>query len=199
MRFFRRRADVGKYEDPPARPLAPFDTVVDDGVMIALAAVRLAAKNRIILSAVRDRLDFDEVGLTRFVRTVLARVAEENDETADRVDAASQDPGLAPGVALDVAITIRDSHRRRPDVHRALAVRLRELADDPPKVAELVAQAQDAAAAELTRAVAAQAAAPSFADDPDYETELPERLAWIAIDLADLSDLSEQRATDAGF
>ena len=45
--------------------------MVEDGVMIALAAVRLAAKNRIILSAVRDRLDFDESGLTRFVRTVL--------------------------------------------------------------------------------------------------------------------------------
>ena len=197
MRFFRRRADVGKYEDPPARPLAPFDTVVDDGVMIALAAVRLAAKNRIILSAVRDRLDFDEEGLTRFVRTVLARVAEENDETADRVDEASQDPGLAPGVALDVAIVIRDSHRRRPDVHRALAVRLRELADDPTRVAELVAQAQDAAAAELTRAVAAQAAAPSFADDPGYESERPERVAGLAVDLLDLAEQAEFRLARA--
>jgi hypothetical protein len=193
MRFFRRRADVGKYEDPPARPLAPFETVVDDGVMIALAAVRLAAKNRIILSAVRDRLDFDEVGLLRFVRTVLARVAEENDETAERVDAASQDPGLAPGVALDVAITIRDSHRRRPEVHRALAARLRDLADDPPRVAELVAQAQDAAAAELTRAVAAQAAAPSYADDARYEEERPERVAGLAVDLLDLAEQAEIR------
>jgi len=192
MRFFRRRADVGKYEDPPARPLAPFDTVVDDGVMISLAAVRLAAKNRVILSAVRDGLDFDEVGLTRFVRTVLDRLAQENEETADRVDVVSQDAGLAPGVALDVAITIRDSHRRRPDVHRALAVRLRELAEDAPQVAALVAQAQEAAADELTGAVAAQAAGPRFDEDPDYEAELPERVAWVAIDLA---DLAERRAS----
>jgi hypothetical protein len=188
MRFFRRRADVGKYEDPPARPLAAFETVVDDGVMISLAAVRLAAKNRVILSAVRDRLDFDEAGLTRFVRTVLARLAQENEETADRVDVISQDAGLAHGVALDVAITIRDSHRRRPDVHRALAVRLRELAEDAPKVAALVAQAQEAAADELTGAVAAQAASPRFDEDPDYEAERPERLAWVAIDLADLAE-----------
>jgi len=193
MRFFRRRADVGKYEDPPARPLAPFDTVVDDGVMIALAAVRLAAKNRIILSAVRDRLDFDEVGLTRFIRTVLARVAEENDETADRVDEESQDPGLAPGVALDVAITIRDAHRRRPEVHRALAVRLREFADDPSRVAEVVSQAQEAAAAELTRAVAARAAAPSLADDPGYAEKRSERVAGIAVDLLDLAEQAELR------
>ena len=190
MRFFRRRADVGKYEDPPVRPLAPFDTVVDDGVMISLAAVRLAAKNRIILSAVRDRLDFDERGVTSFVRTVLARLAEENEETAERVDEASQDPGLARGVPLDVAITIRDSHMRRPDVHRAMATRLRELADDPEKVAELVAQAQDAAAAELTRAVASRAAAPGFDEDADYESERPERVRLLQDDLADLAHLA---------
>jgi hypothetical protein len=193
MRFFRRRADVGKYEDPPARPLAPFESVVDDGVMISLAAVRLAAKNRIILSAVRDRLDFDARGLTAFIGTVLARLAAENEETADRVDAASQDPGLARGVALDVAVSIRDSHRRRPDVHRALAIRLRELADDAPRVAELVAQAQEAAAAELTRAVAAKAAAPRFDDDADYEAERPERVAGLAADLADLAERVDLR------
>lgn len=192
MRFFRRRADVGKYEDPPARPLAPLDVVVDDGVMISLAAVRLAAKNRIILSAVRDRLDFDEAGLTAFIKTVLARLAEENEETAVRVDESSHEAGLAPGIMMDVAVTARDSHRRRPEVHRALANRLRELADDPVRIAELVAHAQDAAAAELTRAVAARALAPRFDEEADYEVERPERLAWVAIDLA---DLSEQRAS----
>jgi hypothetical protein len=193
MRFFRRRADVGKYEDPPARPLAPFDTVVDDGVMISLAALRLAAKNRIILSAVRDRLDFDEKGLTSFVRTVLARLAEENEETAERVDESSHEAGLAPGIALDVAITMRDNHRRRPEIHRAMAARLRELADDPAQVAELVAQAQDAAAAELTRAVAARALAPRFDDDPRYKDERPDRMAWVAVDLADLAEQREHR------
>lgn len=186
MRFFRRRADVGKYEDPPARPLAPMEGVVDDGVMISLAAVRLAAKNRIILSAVRDRLDFDATGVAAFIRTVLARLAEENEETADRVAPSSEDPGLAKGVTLDVAVAIRDSHLRRPAVHRALAVRLRELADDGPRVAELVSQAQDAAAAELTRAVVARAVEPRFDDDADYAATRTERMAGLADDLADL-------------
>ena len=191
MRFFRRRADVGTYEDPPARPLAPFETVVDDGVMISLAAVRLAAKNRIILSAVRDRLDFDETGLAAFIQTVLARLAEENEETAERVDEASQDPGLARNVAIDVAVTIRDSHRRRPEVHRALARRLRELATDGSRIAELVSQAQEAAASELTRAAATRAAAPSFADDAEYETQRPDRIAGLAGDLAELRRASD--------
>jgi len=193
MRFFRRRADVGKYEDPPVRPLAPFDSVVDDGVMISLAAVRLAAKNRIILSAVRDRKNFDPSGLASFIRTVLTRLAEENEETADRVDPASQNPGLAKGVPLDVAINIRDSHRRRPDVHRSLAVRLRELAADDARVAELVAQAQGAAADELTGAVAARAATPGFDADPEYESDRPERVAGVLVDLADLAERAELR------
>jgi hypothetical protein len=186
MRFFRRRADVGKYEDPPVRPLAPFETVVDDGVMISLAAVRLAAKNRIILSAVRDRKNFDAAGVTSFIRTVLARLADENEETADRVDLASQNPGLAQGVPLDVAVNIRDSHMRRPDVHRALAVRLHDLAADTAAVAELVAQAQDAAADELTDAVATRAAAPGFDAEDDYVAERPERLRGLQADLAEL-------------
>ncbi|MDP9025955.1 MAG: hypothetical protein M3N46_00155, partial [Actinomycetota bacterium] len=68
--------------------------------------------------------------------------------------------------------------------------------------AEIVAQAQDAAAAELTRAVAARAMAPRFDDDVDYDAERPERVAGLAVDLADLAELAElrrerERAIDA--
>lgn len=61
-----------------------------------MGAVRLSAKNRVIMSAVRDRLDFDEEGLADFVRSELRRLADENDETAERVDEVSQDAQLAP-------------------------------------------------------------------------------------------------------
>lgn len=185
--FRRRRADVGKYEDPPARPLAPFDSVVEDGVMISLSAVRLAAKNRIILSAVRDRADFDADGLHAFVRTVLARLAEENEETAERVDEASHDPVLASGLPLDVAISIRDSHMRRPDVHRALAVALRDLAADDEKVGEVVAQAQDAAAGELAGATVERLTAPGFDAEPDYHLDRMDRLRQLEEDLIELA------------
>lgn len=187
IRFRRRRADVGRYEDPPARPLAPFDSVVADGVLISLAAVRLAAKNRVILSAVRDRLDFDEGELIDFVRTELRRLADENDDTAERVDEVSHDAQLAPGIALDVAITMRDAHRRRPDVHRALAVALRADAADDDKVTALVAGAAEAATAEILRALALKVRARDFDRDSDYLSEREGRIQeFIDADLAEL-------------
>ena len=187
MRFRRRRADVGRYQDPPAHPLAPLDSVVADGVLISLGAVRLSAKNRVIMSAVRDRLDFDEEGLADFVRSELRRLADENDETAERVDEVSQDAQLAPGIALDVAVTIRDAHRRRPEVHRALAETLRADAADDDCVTALVADAAEAATAEITRALALKVTAQDFGRDIDYLMERAGRIRkFLDADFAEL-------------
>ncbi len=197
MRFRRRRADVGRYQDPPAQPLAPFDSVVADGVLISLGAVRLSAKNRVIMSAVRDRLDFDEEGLADFVRAELRRLADENDETAERVDEVSQDAQLAPGIALDVAVTMRDAHRRRPEVHRALAETLRADAADDDRVTALVADAAEAATAEITRALALKVTAQDFGRDTDYLTERAGRIQeFLDADLAELRRSVDDRTPE---
>lgn len=152
-----------------------------------MGAVRLSAKNRVIMSAVRDRLDFDEEGLADFVRSELRRLADENDETAERVDEVSQDAQLAPGIALDVAVTIRDAHRRRPEVHRALAETLRADAADDDCVTALVADAAEAATAEITRALALKVTAQDFGRDIDYLMERAGRIQkFLDADLAEL-------------
>ncbi len=156
-------------------------------MLISLAAVRLSTKNRVILSAMRDRLDFDEGELVDFVRTELRRLADENDDTAERVDEVSHDAQLAPGVALDVAVTMRDAHRRRPDVHRALAAALRADAEDDEKVTALVAEAAEAATAEILRALALKVRARDFDRDSDYLSEREGRIQeFIDADLAEL-------------
>jgi hypothetical protein len=192
-RWGRRRADVGIYLDPPIRPLAPIEAVIDDALAISLVAVRLAVKNRIIVLALRDHADFDEAALTQFTRFELLQQADENRDTAARL-------ASLPSASSDARQEheVRRAHQaaidRRPDVHRALESELLLQADDEDKVAAILRGAQAEAAEELNREVRLRLTRQRVNPDENYRAERQQRLnRLIEEDLNLLSRRSEDK------
>ncbi len=184
----RRRADVGTYQHPPARPLAPADHVVEDGVMISDSAVRLVLKNRIIVDALRDHLDFDPDALAESARAELLMLADENDVTARRLDqAAFGEPELPLPKAEHERISLQD-HQRRPEIHRLLAAALREQSEDAAQLATIVTRARDDAAEEIGRELTTRLAGQTIFPFPGYEQGRAERIRQLVeIDLAGMA------------
>ena len=184
----RRRADVGKYQHPPARPLAPAEHVVEDGVMISDSAVRLMLKNQIIVGALRDHADFDPDTLAESARTELLMLADENDATARRLDQERfGEPDLPIPKAEHERIS-REDHLRRPEIHRLLADALRAQSDDAEQLALLVTRARDDAADEISRELTTRLVGQTIFRFPGYEAGKAERIRHlIEIDLAGMA------------
>jgi hypothetical protein len=70
---------------------ASLDTIspvraVDEGVMIALTAIRMAVKNRIIVGALRERNDYNADEYVAAARQEITALARQNDELATRLE-----------------------------------------------------------------------------------------------------------------
>jgi hypothetical protein len=78
VRLFRRRPrlNLGKFRAPEPIAEAPIKRVVEEGVLIARNAVRMAVKNRIIVDAARDHLDFDDGALAGLVHIEFDRAVQ---------------------------------------------------------------------------------------------------------------------------
>ncbi|MBC7725625.1 MAG: hypothetical protein H7146_12925 [Burkholderiaceae bacterium] len=62
--------------------------VVDEGLMIALSAVRMAVKNRIIIGALREHADFADADYAAGAKKELELLARQNEADARRVERA---------------------------------------------------------------------------------------------------------------
>ncbi len=185
----RRRVDVGRYVAPAPRPEVPVDELVDEGVMIAGAALRLAIKNGIVLRALRDRADFDETAALDAVRTELWDLAVEKEDDAQRIADARDDARDRSGKAVHQSdYRAGDLHtlERREEVSRGLAERLRQLSSDDEYVRAVYARANEAALDELSAWIGATIPGAGAPRDPrDYEQGRDERLrALVNVDLA---------------
>ena len=196
MRWFRRRRrfSLGRYVAPLEVHHASIDEMVEDGVLIAAAATRLAIKNLVILKALRDRVDYSIDRTTAAVRQELNNLAVEKDFDAARLATESLRASSREGdphghsdyrhgdvVALD----------RRSAVSLRLAARLRALADDDEFVASLVEGSHAAAWNEIAASITARAAQSTGAPhDAAYDRERGSRLIEL---LGDLNDLDNNR------
>ena len=61
MRWYKKRRTInlGTYVAPKLREPVHIDDLIDEGLLIARAGVRLAVKNLMILKSVRDHADWD--------------------------------------------------------------------------------------------------------------------------------------------
>ena len=59
---------------------------VDEGVMIALTAIRMAVKNRIIVGALRDRATYNPEAYIAAAREEITTLARQNDDLATRLE-----------------------------------------------------------------------------------------------------------------
>jgi hypothetical protein len=181
----RRRATVGRYVDPPLAPLAPIERVVEEGALIYVSSARMTVKNQIIVAAIGKQEDYAPDALRDALRRELERLADDNDETAVRLEA-------TPAVAIenendlddDVVRQKREDQRRRPRVLRLTADHLRALALSEAEVDSLVEQARADAVDEMFRAINTRLAHGGVEADASYASEREQRLRdFVAFDL----------------
>lgn len=171
--------------------------------MIAESAVRMALANHIIVTALRDRADFDEEALEAFAAARMREVADQELGYAERISDRRAHPPIDPFGEWDdePSDTERDLPRseRREALHRSLAVRLVDLAESQDALIALVDAARTAAWEEIQTSIAARARRMAVLDqEPDaaYATERADRLA--ALVAVDLTGLAVERGIDPG-
>src|SRR5450755_1338014 len=105
MKLFRRtkRVNVGTYTDPIPTPPPDIEAQIEDGVLVALAAVRLKVTNRLIVRSLRDGEDYDEPRVRLRVTKEMLNIAAEKEKDAKRIrkvlETVADKPGAADGPA----------------------------------------------------------------------------------------------------
>ena len=184
-----RRHNVGTL--PPSRPIRflSVERTVEEGLLIALTAVRMAVKNQIILGVLREQQDYNAEDYAEIARGQLALLVAENEDHAARLRADVLGPSKLP---FSERALFGDAETKRLEtleqVHASLAIALREFGEDDAQVLQIVETARHNAWDEigdawLTRLVA-NIPEPL---DANYERQRDGRLQeFVYIDLAGL-------------
>jgi hypothetical protein len=175
---FRPYSSLEALRDPPIKHL------VQDGMLLANAGVRLAIKNRIIVQALRDNSDFGETALIAAVqREFLARATETFDEL-ERVLAAQDSAkrlGGRPTHNTDYRRVDLPTLKRRTKVLARLAEALTTASSDDQLALALIGAARDSALQEIADALAGSSVGTlSDFSGPSYDDGLQERKASLA-------------------
>jgi len=168
--------NLGVFVAPPETPPGPVERVVDEGLLIATSAVRMAIKNRIIVAVLRDGAAFDTTEVATEARAEFTVLADRNAESAKQVwpegkwdDEPRDDSAIA----------------RHREIFLGLEAALRAAAADDGQIDSLVTSARDDALAEVVGTMAPRSY--SARNDSDYDADRAERMRlFIAVDLADL-------------
>jgi hypothetical protein len=175
MRFLRRRrgVDLGRFDAArlEASPPPSLERIVEEGMLIEESAVRMTLRNAIVLSVLRDHVDFDHDALVVIARERLLELATEEDEAAQRAGERDGGDPDERGVRL-VAL------------HSGVAQALRQRAADPEFVEGTLRHARDAA---LDDIASTMIMAP-VERTPDYDRGRGERIAtFVGFDLTELA------------
>ncbi|MET0302862.1 MAG: hypothetical protein ABW040_02325 [Microbacteriaceae bacterium] len=140
----RGRVDVGRYVAPEPVTLPTIEAVADEGMMLAVSAVRMPVKNRLILRALRDKTDYDQGESVEYARERMLHLAREKEADADRTR-------RMRGVGSGEEDKDAGRSRRREKVSRLLAARLREASVDDELLTRIVDEAREAAWEEISK------------------------------------------------
>ena len=136
------------YPRPPASP-------VEEGVLVARSALRLAIKNRIILLTLRDERPWNDDAMLELARREIETLMAELTQTAERLEAAGAAPRRLFGFSRRAAANARqdaEHQRTRARILRGVVHRLREIEEDPEQTRALLAVAREETLGELTQA-----------------------------------------------
>jgi len=188
----RGRLAKRRFVAPPVEVVdgesAPIDRIVDEGLLIALSAVRMAVKNDIIIGALREHVDFDPARYAERARIELHLLARQNEEYSRRVTRMKKELGkgrwgfdLTDDERGDISqFTLRNR------VHKRLTLALDAEATDEERVAHLVERAQRSASEEIRDAVSARLISLAIdPSEPEYARKRADRLdMFLLVDFA---------------
>lgn len=189
---------------------ATHEELVDAGMIIALAGVRMAVKNRIIVHTLRDRADYDEAWHVAVVRDEMLALASEKAEDARRISAARSAASHRQGLALHQSDYRRGDTvalGRRVAALRELSRRLEEAAESGDGAVRVVRAAQESALEEITASLSTASIPESSLSSespthPDSAEQIQRQKELLRRDLDALvranSDGQPARSTDSG-
>ncbi len=152
----KRRVNLGTYRAPAYGEPPPISDVVDEGVLVLAASVRLSVKNQAIVRILRDQVDYDPKWYRKAVRKQLLDFAEEKSVDVDRLNAeiesASEKSGRAEHQSDYRRVDLVQLERRRKSTE-GLVERLRALADDKDYVDRQATASRELALDELGVAI----------------------------------------------
>lgn len=164
------------------------DSLVDEGLMIARSALRLAIKNHLIIRAVRDRADFDPEDVRAALRDEVRSLVREREADAEHLEALRVRARKRKGRARhqnDYRQADVELLRLRERIDRALASRLVDLADDDAFFQEIVGAAREQAMDEILQA---SMWPPEAVVDDRYRIARRARMESVKRDLLELAD-----------
>ncbi|HEY2644783.1 MAG TPA: hypothetical protein VGI56_13595 [Galbitalea sp.] len=178
-------AAVPSVTDPPAAkdPIS-LDRAVEEGLLIARAALTMEVKNYIIVTAIRDGQPYDLDDVSEVVRRELHELATENDENAARVDKLAAQvlkSGWAKHDSEGYQAGDHPALTNRVVIHSQLSEQLNALADDADYVAGVAERARMQAWTEVGDAIESRLL-DSLPKPPDryYEEDKEARLRAFA-------------------
>jgi hypothetical protein len=161
------------------RPVS-IERSVDEGVIIATAAVTMDVKNYIIVEAIREGHPFNLTDVLAAVRRELLDLATENDASAQRVQQLAVDVQTPAGAPDDSEGYQLDDHptlTKRGIIHVMLAAELERLSEDDEFVADVAERARQRAWAEVGDAVSSRLLdSLPVAPDPYYDDDKDARV-----------------------
>jgi hypothetical protein len=173
---------------PAVLPTREFsvERTVEEGLIIALSAIRMAVKNRVILGVLRERSAFDPVDYLPAARSELRILADQNREYGEHFRSGA----LAAGSGLDEEDAATESRRleRLSHVHNLISDELTTIADDDERVLTIIEAARQSAWDEIGGAwIDRMTRELGATRDPDYDRDRAGRLQeFVYIDLAGL-------------
>ncbi len=172
---------------------------MDEGVLIAQAAVTMDAKNYIIVRALRDGEPFDADAVRAAVRRELRDLVAENNDNASRLQSLAVDVQSARGAPDNSEGYQVDDHptlTKRGIIHALLAAELERLSDDDEFVWQLAERARLQAWEEVGSALESRLIASESVDlDRFYEEDRDARLrAFLNINLRALERQARRAA-----
>jgi hypothetical protein len=188
-----RRVVMRKYVPPaPVEPVT-VERAIEEGLMIARAALIMDVKNHLIVATIRDDAGYDDTGMADFVRLETIKLAAEHAGYAARTKRWATAATTARGPQIDV-------HDYRTEDLTALAHRgatytgmseaLTALAGDENYVADIVQSARARAWAEIARVIQSTLERlATISNDDDYARYRASRMKQFRmLDLAPLME-----------
>ncbi|WP_085370944.1 hypothetical protein [Leifsonia sp. NCR5] len=199
--WFRKRAVTPRtrpFDEDALEEAAPptLEQSVEEGMLLADYATRMAVKNHIVVDTIQQDNPFDPARHTAQAADMLRELADEQDQAAERAAEARLAVAGLGGDAThphDYRDVDAGNLALREEAARALATALRAKADSEEELLRIVERARQDAWDEVGRAIQAGLDAFSGAEalKANYEEERPARLRLLI--WRDLAKLEEER------
>jgi hypothetical protein len=174
------------------------ERAVDEGLLIASAALVMAVKNAIIVAALRDGRPYDSIEVAQIVRAELRDLATENRSNSKRLEQ------LAGEVLLPHERNVGSENYNKRDnpallqrsgIHERVSAELKRLSADDEYIAQVAETARTAAWVEVGSAIEARLLrSAAIEPDPRYDQEKDARIrTLLAVDFHTLERQAQKQ------